>query len=63
MSEPNACIEIIEMVADFWNTRSIDERQGIAISLSPSYYWIPKQPFQILPLKIQTEIVEYWANR
>ena len=63
MSLPTPCIEITEQVADFWNTRSMEERQGIAIGLSPSYYWIPKQPFQILPLKIQTEIVEYWANR
>ena len=63
MSAPTSCIEVTDMVDDWWNTRSIEERSRLLIDFGCFSSEMAHYPFITLPLKIQTEIVEYWANR
>lgn len=64
MSNPTREAEIMFMTEDFWNSKSLQEREKIAKLLGFRYFSdeIAKQPFKILPVGVQREIVGYWIN-
>ena len=62
MSNPSACIEVTDTVADWWNSRGREEREGIAQAQGfPAA--LALLPFQAFSPSKQTAIVEFWSER
>ena len=63
MSQPNPTIEAMDATEDWWNSRSLDERQGIIYRLGlKDFDGLAKTPFVGLPEGVKADVIDYMVS-